>query len=106
VPSSWSWQKKRRDNFEIKEKTLVNRITSLEDQQIRLGSERDDIRTSISQNGGDRIQTLEREIRELHLERDRRKANFQALTSYLEALEIPITLTRTKILKRSTGRRS
>jgi uncharacterized protein YPO0396 len=86
--------KKRRDNFEIKEKTLVNRITSLEDQQIRLGSERDDIRTSISQNGGDRIQTLEREIRELHLERDRRKANFQALTSYLEALEIPITLTR------------
>jgi uncharacterized protein YPO0396 len=73
---------RRIDNLDAELETLAQRIAGLEDGRTRQRAARDEQKRAIADNGGDRLERIETELRNLQEERDARKkraAQYDAL---------------------------
>ncbi len=80
---------RRLDNLSAERDRLEARLRGLGDQQQSKKAERDGLKRAIADNGGDRVERLEREIETKEAERDRRQRRGEQYDALSRAAELP-----------------
>jgi uncharacterized protein YPO0396 len=79
--------------LEVRRDAVTVEIRSLEDKQRHQSLARDDVKKALSENGGDRIEQLKRQIETLSLEKDARWKRFEDYSALAREVDLPVPKT-------------
>ena len=83
---------KRIAQLDLDIQKLTYRLGTLKQEIVHLRKQEDNLKASIEERGGGRLQRLEEEIQHLQGERDRKKAKADEYQGYADQLELPAAL--------------